>query len=187
MTCTPMTAADFFADLLRGQLSRAAEWRQGAPPVPVDAVPPAELPPVIERFFAARLSELQQHVQSLRANDLYEIWTHYVHSYATPFPLLAADPSMEVKETDTLVLVRELPLQYLVSPDRDAVTLYFFDHRLDLSYAAMPLVQAMITHTSFPARQAGLWLGETFAWPDVKALLQELVRAGILQVLSEHQ
>jgi Cupin superfamily protein len=182
MTCIPMTAADFAADLVRGHLSRSVEWRRDVPPVPVDAAPPTQLPPAVERFFEARLSELRQHVQSLSAGDLYETWTHYVHSFDTPFTMRAAEHALEVDETDTLALVRELPLHYVVSPRNDAVSIYYFDHRLDLSYDALPLVKAMVAHASFPARQAMQWLGETFAWPDVKALLQELVRAGILRI-----
>jgi hypothetical protein len=187
MTCIPMTAADFVADLIRGQLSRSVEWRRDVPPVPADATPSAQLPPAVERFFEARLSELREHMQSLSAGDLYETWTHHVHSFDTPFAIQSSEHAPEVAETDTLALVREFPFHYVVSPRKDAVSIYHLDNRFDLSYDALPLVQGMVAHPAFEAGQVSQWLGGTFAWPDTRPLLQELVRAGILRVIRNNR
>lgn len=182
MTCIPMTAADFVDDLVRGHLSRSVKWRRNVPPVSLDAAPSKQLPVAVERFFEARLSELRKHVRSLRASDLYETWTHYVHSFDTPFTMQVAEQTPDINETDTLALMRELPLHYVASPHSGAVSIYYFDTRVDLSYETLPLVKAMVAHASFQAHQATRWLGKTFTWQHAKSLLQELVRAGILRV-----
>src|SRR5262249_40817744 len=78
MACVPMTAADFVNDLIRGHLSGSVNWRSSVPPVPLEAARSNRLPPAVKRFLDARLSELREYVQSLRAEDMYELWTHHV-------------------------------------------------------------------------------------------------------------
>jgi len=180
MTCIPMTAADFFDDLVRGHLSRSVEWRRNVPAVPGNSVPTDRLSPAVERFFEDRLLELREHVQALSASDLYGLWTHYVHSFDTPFMMEEGDQTSDVREDDFFSLKRELPFQYVTSPHGGALSLYYLDKRIDLSYDALPLVKGMLAHVSFSARQATQWLGKTYAWQDTKTVLEELIRAGLL-------
>jgi hypothetical protein len=72
-------------------------------------------------------------------------------------------------------------LRFVTNPDTRAISLYHLDRRIDLAEAAPPLVEALVTTSSFPARRACAWLGEGYTWEDVVPLLQELVRTGILR------
>jgi len=180
MTCVPLTAADFVNDLIRGHLSGSVEWRRSVPPVPAAKTPSNRLPRAVERFFEARLSELREHVRSLAARDLYETWTHHVHSSDTPF-LKGEDGPRSIEETDILKVAGEAPLHYVANRRHRSLALYYLDRRVDLEYAALPLVKAMLAASSFPARVATRWLNG-FAWQDVEPLLRGLVHAGILRV-----
>ena len=182
VACPPMTAADFVDDVIRGHLSSSVNWRCNVPPVPMEATPPERLPAVVKRFFDVRLSELREHVQSLRAEDLYETWTHHVASFDTAFKMDDRPRAEEVKVTDTLTLEHDFPLRYVARPSDGSVSLYYLDNRVDLAYEALPLVKAMLKRSSFPAHLATGWLGKEFEWQDIKPVLQELVQAGILRI-----
>jgi ribosomal protein L16 Arg81 hydroxylase len=182
VACPPKTAADFVDDVIRGHLSSSVHWRSNLPPVPMEATPPDRLPPVVKRFLDARLSELRKHVQSLRAEDLYETWTHHVAAFDTPFKIDDHRDAQEVKPTDTLTLAHDFPLRYVARPGHGSVSLYYLDNRIDLAYEALPLVKTMLKRSTFPAHLATEWLGEEFDWQDVKPVLQELVQAGVLRI-----
>lgn len=182
MTCMSMTAADFFDDLIRGQLSRSVAWRQNVPAVTAEETLPDRFSPMVARFFSQRLTELKRHVESLSASDLYGSWTHYVHSFDTPFEMEDKGHEIEFDETDTLSLSSEFPFRYVVSPQKLAVSLYYLDKRIDLDYEALPLVKGIASRSPFTGKQAMSWLGAGSAWPDVKPVLEELVEAGLLRI-----
>lgn len=182
MACIPMTAADFVDDLIRGHLSSSVHWRCNVPPVPMNPNRSEGLPSAVKRFFDARLSELREHVRSLRAEDLYEAWVHHVASFDTPFKIDDRPRAVEVKASDTLTLANDFPLRYVARAGDGSVSLYYLDTRIDLNYNALPLVKAMLKRSTFPAHLATKWLGEKFDWEAVKPVLQELVQAGILRI-----
>ena len=182
MTCIPMTAADFFDDLIRGQLSRSVAWRQNVPAVPAEETLPDRFSPTVARFFAQRLAELKRHVQSLTASDLYGSWTHYVHSFDTPFEMEGKGRAIDFDEADRMSLSPEFPFRYVVSPQNLAVSLYYLDKRIDLDYQALPIVEGIAAHSSFTGRQVMGWLGAGSDWEDAKPVLQELVEAGLLRI-----
>ncbi len=182
MACSPMTAADFVNDLVRSRLSGSVQWRRDVPPVPMEATRPGRLPPVVKRFFEARLSELREDVQSLRVEDLYQIWVNHVASFDSYFAARDRSGPQDVQVTDTLVLAEDFPVHYVVRQDENSVSLYYLNHCIDLKYDALPLVKKMLRHSTFPARLAVRWLGAGSEWGDVQPVLQELVRAGFLRV-----
>jgi ribosomal protein L16 Arg81 hydroxylase len=182
MACVPMTAADFVNDLIRGHLSGSVNWRSSVPPVPLEAARSNRLPAAVKRFLDARLSELREFVQSLRAEDMYELWTHHVASFDTPLGEEDSLGAPDVKETDTFKVSREFPLRYVPHPDEASVSVYFLDRRIDLAHAVLPLIKALVRRPALAARTATELLGGEFEWPAVKPVLQELVRAGILSI-----
>jgi hypothetical protein len=177
-----MTAADFVNDLVRGHLSSSVNWRANVPPVPMEATRPDRLAPVVKRFFDARLEELRDFVQSLRAEDMFETWTHYVASFDTPVGTGEAPRAEDVKATDTLTVAMEFPLRYVRRTTEGLVSLYYLDNRIDLRITALPFIKEILKRSSFPAGSAAQWLDNGFQWQDVKPVLMELVRAGVLRV-----
>ena len=93
MTCIPRTAADFFDDVVRGNLSRHVEWRQNVPVVTASSSLPDRFSPKADEFFKHRLLEFKECVASLTVDDVYESWTDHVHSFDTPFPMEVSDQS----------------------------------------------------------------------------------------------
>jgi ribosomal protein L16 Arg81 hydroxylase len=180
MACVPMTAADFVGDLVRGHLSSSVNWRSNVPPVPMAATRPDRLPAAVKRFFDARLTELRKHVRELRAEDLYEAWTHHVASFDTPLAPEGRPRTRPVAPTDTLTVAQEFPVRYVERPGEGTISLYYLNHRTDLAYATLPLVKGMLKTRTFTARAAVDWLGDGFAWHDVQPVLQGLEEAGIL-------
>jgi len=181
MACVPMTAADFVDDVIRGHLSKSVDWRTNVPPVPMAETRPDRLPVAVKRFFDARLAELRKHVQTLRAEDLYEAWTHHVASFDTPLAPDGGPGARSIAPTDTLTVTREFPVRYVERPGEGTLSLYYLNHRTDLAYVALPLVEGMLKARTFKAQAAVAWLGTGFAWTDVEPVLQGLVGAGILQ------
>lgn len=180
MACVPMTAADFVDDLVRGQLSTSVDWRSNVPPVPMGTTPPDRLPAAVKRFFDVRLAELRKHVRTLRADDLYEAWAHHVASFDTDLAREPALPVRAVAITDTLALAQAFPLRYVERPGEGTVSLYYLNQRVDLAFAALPLVKRILKTRTFTAQAAAGWLGDGFGWPDVQPVLQALVDAGTL-------
>ena len=182
MSCIPMTAADFIDDLVRGHLSGSVDWRCNVPPVPMSSTAPNGLPPAVKSFFDARLSELRRRMQSLRAEDLYETWTHHVAAFDMPFETKEEPRAGDVKLTDTFAVTNEFPVRYIAPPNDGSLSIYYLDNRIDLRYEALPFIKEMLKSSTFSARSALRWLGDEFQWRDVKPLLQELTQAGIVRI-----
>jgi ribosomal protein L16 Arg81 hydroxylase len=182
MACVPMTAADFVNDMIRGQLSGSVDWRASVPPVTLEAARSNRLPSTVKRFLEARLSELRKYVQSLRADEMYELWTHHVASFDTRIGAESALPAPDLKETDAFKVERDIPLRFIPHRKEGSVSVYFLDRRLDLAYAMLPLIKAILKRPALAARTATELLGRKFKWQDVKPVFQELVQAGILHV-----
>jgi ribosomal protein L16 Arg81 hydroxylase len=157
MACPPMTAADFVDDVIRGHLSHAVDWRRNVPPVPMESTPPDRLPREVKRFFAARLAELRSHVRSLRAEDLFETWTHHVAAFDTPLRMEDRPRAPELEAADTLRLATDFPVRYVARRGEGSVSVYFLDHRIDLAYEALPLVKGILKRPVFKARSAARW------------------------------
>jgi hypothetical protein len=181
MTCIPMTASDIVGDLFRAQLCAMSDWRRDIPPALAPTAPASNLPPNVRHFFESRLLELQQCVRSLRADDIFNLWAHHVHSFDTPFMFRSAGQRPRIKHNDVLCPASDFTFHYVEAPGQKAVTLYYLDNRLDLSYSALPIVKRIIANSPFTAYEAKAWLGKMGTWPAVKQLLEKLVRAGILK------
>jgi hypothetical protein len=181
MACVPRTMADFVDDLVRGRLSTQAEWRSNVPPVPIGATPPDRLPPAVKRFFDARIAELRREVRALRAEDLFEVWAHYVGAFDNDLAPESSPLACVVAETDTLALAPPFPLRFVERRAEGTVVLYRANQRVALAAAAMPLVKRITKGRPFTAEAAATWLGEGFGWHDVRPALQALVDAGILE------
>jgi ribosomal protein L16 Arg81 hydroxylase len=175
---SPYRMSDLVAELLPWRLHATAQWRRNVPSVPWQRMPPEGLPPEVAEFFAARLAELRELVQSLKPEDFAALWRRtlgeFTHDGAAPDELTAP----EVAQHDTL----EAPHPITFAVEGEDVYVFCLNRIVTFGRPALPFVRELAHHRRFVARAATAWSdGEPHTWDDMSSLLGELLVEGVLQ------
>lgn len=182
MSCTPRTAVDLIDDFLRVRLSPNVEWRRSLPPTRAGTAS-GRLPPEVNDFLAARISELKRAMRGLTPESLYEAWVHHIHAIDTPFEVETVHSGALAVST-RFRRSPEFDLHYVRASGGSSVTIYHRDRRIDLAIRALPLIERSADGAEFTGIAATEWLAPGITWSEVRPLLQALVESGVFVVVE---
>jgi ribosomal protein L16 Arg81 hydroxylase len=172
VTVLPANAWELITRVLEPALRADPEWRRdvAAPPDgPVDG-----LSPEVERHLLDRLEALRRHLAEITPADLHRAWRLRRGSVErTRWEGDALDPEA--------VLGHASGLAPGYQRDGDALQLIHAGCVVELDAAAEPFVRALSQQGRFRAGDAAAWDPE-LEWDDVAALLETLLREGVLEI-----
>lgn len=178
IACEPHTVGDVIGRMLKLRFRTEPAWRESCPAVLSEDDPRDVLPPRVDAFFAARLAELREALSALEPADLASLWREAVTDVSLH------DPPREemvppLRQSDWVEAPYPLACAHdACDPNRDVIV-FCPGRSATLNSEASPFVRELTRRSRFRAADAMSW-GETYAWSEVKVLLEVLIDSGIL-------
>jgi len=166
-------------------------WRH-FPSVSPANVNPGKLPAEAAEFFAARLTELRDLINSLTPEtlELNRQWQRLIadpgESTLASLSLSAAEPDNgPVQRKDLLRVSRRAPITFALGTDSDGearLDLYFADKEVSVAGEWAPFLKTMLEKQRFTAESATRWAEYgRYPWEVVREYLEALLDQGILE------
>jgi hypothetical protein len=178
--------------VLEQLLMRNPDWRHFPAVNPLNVVP-GQLPAEASEFFAARLGELRDVIDSLTSStpELTREWHRLV---ADPGDSILAGLSMgqsgeghaPLQPTDRLQLSRKVPMTYSLTTESDSgarLDLFVANKEISVAGEWLPFLKNILEKQTFTAESAMDWTadGTSFPWTAVCENLEALLDQGILE------
>jgi len=186
------TFLNLFSRFLLSTFVGRPEWRH-LPAIPAAGVPPGRVPNEVKKFFAARLQEVGEFVETLKPDSL-DFNREWHKLLAAPgeliLPQLLPAPAEQGKRAiepgDVLRLSKTGPITHTFGIDADgqrSFYLYFADKELSLSGQWFDFLQTLVHQESFVAESATRWAHDRqpYDWETVRTYLQVMLDQGILE------
>lgn len=186
------TFLNMFSRFLLSAFVSQPEWRH-LPAIPTASLTPGRVPAEAKEFFAARLQEVRDYIDTLSPDSMafnrewHKVLAdpgEMILSYLLPTQTEQSEPAIE--PNDMLRLLKYAPMAYTFGIDAEgerSFYLYFANKELSVKGQWVPFLQTLVQQERFVALSATRWAedGQSYPWETVQAYLQVLVDQGMLE------